>query len=335
MVRSACGVLILCLLAARASAHGGALHPGGPEQNNFIRAKVASCKNWVPATGTIKAGKVVPSAAKLAPITVKVRTSQPCWDRKQTSMDFSTQSVGVTDCSNSSSSPSSHASPAAAVAAAVQRGQSCSPSASRSFIFQPPKTLVLQGPVTLWQYLYKNCSTDGGPPVAGAAFDVTITRNGKPLSGVPLDGVGMTGECPAPDKCPPTPVHSDRAVAACVNSQAASQMPARRGTDTCARPCHAAAARLPPPSLTHMSYACLYLACHRHTQAAAPPMAGRPSTLTQRRRPWTTRATSCGSPTALQRQTARWWATAPTTASLGPWRSRARGTPSSPWCWWT
>jgi hypothetical protein len=80
MVRSACfTVLIVCLLAARVSAHGGALHPGGPEQNKFIRAKVASCKNWVAATGTLKDGKVVPSAAKLAPISVKVRRTPPCF----------------------------------------------------------------------------------------------------------------------------------------------------------------------------------------------------------------------------------------------------------------
>lgn len=90
MVRSACILVIgVCLLAARASAHGGALHPGGPEQNNYIRAKVASCSNWVPATGTLKAGKVVPSSAKLAPITVQVRTT-PCWDRAQANIDYCT-----------------------------------------------------------------------------------------------------------------------------------------------------------------------------------------------------------------------------------------------------
>lgn len=48
--------------------------------------------------------------------------------------------------------------------------------------------------MTLWQYLYKNCSVAAGEdPSAGAVFNVSITRGGKPLSGVTLDGVGMTG----------------------------------------------------------------------------------------------------------------------------------------------
>lgn len=75
MMRSLCSVWIVCLLAARVSAHGGTLHPGGPEQNNFIRSKVASCSKWVPASGTLKDSKVVPSAAKLAPVDVKVNTA--------------------------------------------------------------------------------------------------------------------------------------------------------------------------------------------------------------------------------------------------------------------
>jgi hypothetical protein len=51
-----------------------------------------------------------------------------------------------------------------------------------------------QGTAILWQYLYGNCSVAAGvDPSAGAVFNVSITRDGKPLSGVTLNGLGMTG----------------------------------------------------------------------------------------------------------------------------------------------
>lgn len=57
--------------------------------------------------------------------------------------------------------------------------------------------LLLQGDVTLFQYLYGNCSlAPGEDPSAGAVFNVSITRGGAPLSGATLNGLGMTGESP-------------------------------------------------------------------------------------------------------------------------------------------
>jgi hypothetical protein len=106
MVRSLCLVVIVCLLAAGASAHGGTLHPSGPEQNNYIRAKVASCSKWAPASGTLKDSKVQPSAAKLAPVDVKVmptaaetakkeiklRTVRPCSQSTADDLDSNSSS---------------------------------------------------------------------------------------------------------------------------------------------------------------------------------------------------------------------------------------------------
>ena len=54
--------------------------------------------------------------------------------------------------------------------------------------------MLLQGSVTLWQYLYNNCSYPGEDPSAGAAFNISITRGGKPLSDMTLDGLGMIGK---------------------------------------------------------------------------------------------------------------------------------------------
>eukprot|EP00878_Enallax_costatus_P001339 GHUV01001486.1.p1 GENE.GHUV01001486.1~~GHUV01001486.1.p1 ORF type:complete len:290 (+),score=65.35 GHUV01001486.1:127-996(+) len=57
---------------------------------------------------------------------------------------------------------------------------------------------VFVGEAIVWNYLYGNCSVpDGSPPSAGVEFNVTATRNGKPLSNVTLDGVAMTGTCAA------------------------------------------------------------------------------------------------------------------------------------------
>lgn len=47
--------------------------------------------------------------------------------------------------------------------------------------------------MTLFQYLYKNCTYEGQDPSAGAVFNVTVSREGKPLSGVTFNGLGMTG----------------------------------------------------------------------------------------------------------------------------------------------
>lgn len=44
--------------------------------------------------------------------------------------------------------------------------------------------------------MYKNCTpAPGEDPSASAAFDVVVTRGGKPLTGTTLDGLGMTGSC--------------------------------------------------------------------------------------------------------------------------------------------
>lgn len=73
MMRSAISAAILLgLLVSHASGHGGTLHPGGPEQNGFLRAKVASCSKWVPASGVIKASKVVAAASRVPATDVKV-----------------------------------------------------------------------------------------------------------------------------------------------------------------------------------------------------------------------------------------------------------------------
>lgn len=54
--------------------------------------------------------------------------------------------------------------------------------------------LHTQGTVTLWYYQYKNCSIPaGGDPTAGASFNVTFMRGGKPSGGMTVDGLGMTG----------------------------------------------------------------------------------------------------------------------------------------------
>lgn len=65
-------VLIACVLAAHAAAHGGAFHEGSPEIARHIRVKVASCKKWVPASGRIEGSAVVPTATRMAPVDVKV-----------------------------------------------------------------------------------------------------------------------------------------------------------------------------------------------------------------------------------------------------------------------
>ncbi len=65
-------VILLGVLVAHASAHGGMLHPGSPEENGFIRVKVASCSKWVPASGQIKSSKVVAAAKPAAATDVKV-----------------------------------------------------------------------------------------------------------------------------------------------------------------------------------------------------------------------------------------------------------------------
>lgn len=49
-------ILLLAAAAVGAAAHGGKLHKTTPETSNYIRTKVASCRDWVPATG--KMGKV-------------------------------------------------------------------------------------------------------------------------------------------------------------------------------------------------------------------------------------------------------------------------------------
>lgn len=51
-----------------------------------------------------------------------------------------------------------------------------------------------QGTVTLWQYLYGNCTYAGEDPSAGAAFNISVTRGGKPVKDVVVDGLGMIGE---------------------------------------------------------------------------------------------------------------------------------------------
>lgn len=61
--------------AVQVAAHGGKLHPGTPETSNYIRVKVASCSNWVAASGTIKTTQVVPAKTKIDPVDVKVGES--------------------------------------------------------------------------------------------------------------------------------------------------------------------------------------------------------------------------------------------------------------------
>eukprot|EP00879_Flechtneria_rotunda_P012803 GHRR01013368.1.p1 GENE.GHRR01013368.1~~GHRR01013368.1.p1 ORF type:complete len:235 (+),score=75.30 GHRR01013368.1:621-1325(+) len=59
-------------------------------------------------------------------------------------------------------------------------------------------TLVcwLQGDVTIWNYLYHNCSlAEGEVPTAGAEFNATLLQDGKPASNVTIDGITMTGTC--------------------------------------------------------------------------------------------------------------------------------------------
>jgi len=67
-------VVIGCVLAAYAAAHGGALHEGSPETARHVRVRVASCKKWVPASGRIKESAVVPTGTRMAPVDVKVRS---------------------------------------------------------------------------------------------------------------------------------------------------------------------------------------------------------------------------------------------------------------------
>lgn len=51
-----------------------------------------------------------------------------------------------------------------------------------------------QGDVTVWNYLYRNCSlTNETLPSAGVEFNATLLRDGKPVGNVTLDGVAMTG----------------------------------------------------------------------------------------------------------------------------------------------
>lgn len=77
MSQSFCAVIVLiACLAAHASAHGGTLHPGSPEESNYLRVKVASCSKWTAASGRINGSEVSPAATKMAPVDVKVRTAE-------------------------------------------------------------------------------------------------------------------------------------------------------------------------------------------------------------------------------------------------------------------
>ncbi len=46
------------------------------------------------------------------------------------------------------------------------------------------------GPLTVWQYYYKNCSESIS---IGAEFNLTFTSGGKPLN-ASVSGLGFTGE---------------------------------------------------------------------------------------------------------------------------------------------
>ena len=46
----------------------------------------------------------------------------------------------------------------------------------------------------IWAYLYKNCSLEeGAPPSASLEVNLVVTRDGKPVSNMTLDGLAMTG----------------------------------------------------------------------------------------------------------------------------------------------
>lgn len=63
--------LLICSLSL-ASGHGGTLHPGSPETNNWNRVKVATCSDWKSAAGRLRDGKTSPIADRRAPVDVKV-----------------------------------------------------------------------------------------------------------------------------------------------------------------------------------------------------------------------------------------------------------------------
>ncbi|WIA40752.1 hypothetical protein OEZ86_004434 [Tetradesmus obliquus] len=55
---------------------------------------------------------------------------------------------------------------------------------------------VVKGDVTVWTYLYGNCSLTGDvPPSAGVEVNLMLTQDGRPFTGVTVDGVAMTGTC--------------------------------------------------------------------------------------------------------------------------------------------
>eukprot|EP00882_Tetradesmus_deserticola_P000389 GHRQ01000427.1.p1 GENE.GHRQ01000427.1~~GHRQ01000427.1.p1 ORF type:complete len:324 (+),score=93.15 GHRQ01000427.1:307-1278(+) len=55
---------------------------------------------------------------------------------------------------------------------------------------------LVKGNATVWTYLYKNCSlAEGDLPSAGVEVNLLLTADGKPVGGMVLDGVAMTGTC--------------------------------------------------------------------------------------------------------------------------------------------
>jgi hypothetical protein len=72
--------------------------------------------------------------------------------------------------------------------------EACGSHFSYPVLFAHAMQRLLQGDVTVWTYLYGNCSLTGDvPPSAGVEVNLLLTRDGKPFGGVPVDGVAMTG----------------------------------------------------------------------------------------------------------------------------------------------